>query len=124
MEGRLYESSRKEQEAEAAWEVEREILSQTNESAQVRGKSDCLRVAGAVVCFVVVLSGGFYGVDAAWMVLSFSVVCSSGCSTGVPALRLFFLSSFLSIPLRGSMLLPLVKVVVVVGLVSRFRFRL
>lgn len=36
MEGRLFESSRKAQEAEAAWEVEREILSQSNESAQVR----------------------------------------------------------------------------------------
>ena len=35
MEGRLFESSRRAQEAEAAWEVEREILSQTNESAQV-----------------------------------------------------------------------------------------
>lgn len=37
LEARLFESSRRAQEAEAAWEVEREILSQTNESAQVRG---------------------------------------------------------------------------------------
>lgn len=36
LEGRLFESSRRAQEAEAAWEVEREILSQTNESTQVR----------------------------------------------------------------------------------------
>eukprot|EP00752_Nemacystus_decipiens_P018208 g16337.t1 len=34
LEGRLFESSRRAQEAEAAWEVEREILSQTNESTQ------------------------------------------------------------------------------------------
>lgn len=42
LEGRLFESSRRAQEAEAAWEVEREILSQTNESAQVReGRAAC-----------------------------------------------------------------------------------
>lgn len=35
MEGRLFETSRGAQEAEAAWEAEREILSQTNESSQV-----------------------------------------------------------------------------------------
>lgn len=39
MEGRLFESSRRAQEAEAAWEVEREILSQTNESSQVSSQS-------------------------------------------------------------------------------------
>eukprot|EP00903_Cladosiphon_okamuranus_P005839 g5780.t1 len=36
LEGRLFESSRRAQEAEAAWEVEREILSQTNESTQAQ----------------------------------------------------------------------------------------
>lgn len=36
LESRLFESSRRAQEAEAAWEVEREILSQTNESTQAR----------------------------------------------------------------------------------------
>lgn len=48
LESRLFESSRRAQEAEAAWEVEREILSQTDESAQVReGVSSCPRAACA-----------------------------------------------------------------------------
>lgn len=38
VEAQLFESSRRAQEAEAAWEVEREILSQTNEASQVRAQ--------------------------------------------------------------------------------------
>ena len=38
MEASSFESSRRAQEAEAAWEVEREILSQSNEASQVKGR--------------------------------------------------------------------------------------